>query len=108
MVRHAACFGINFCTVYTFYCLDDIKQVWVAEWPPFGKELLTRFTVCSLCIMYIFDFEVSHSGFDFGALFLIALVSGHCLLLFKMFYYYNCKTEGSLDISQGILTRFNK
>ena len=25
--------------------------VWVAEWPPFGNELLTRFTICSLCIL---------------------------------------------------------
>ena len=25
----------------------------VAEWPPFGKELLTRSTVCSRCIMSI-------------------------------------------------------
>ena len=27
----------------------------VAEWPPFGKELLTQFTLCSLCILTICD-----------------------------------------------------
>ena len=25
--------------------------VWVPEWPPFGKELLTRLTICSFCIL---------------------------------------------------------
>ena len=30
---------------------------WVAEWPPFGKELLTRLTVCSLCILTFCDFS---------------------------------------------------
>ena len=27
------------------------SSVWVAEWPPFGKELLTRLTICSLCFV---------------------------------------------------------
>ena len=26
-------------------------QVWVAEWSPFGNELLARLTICSLCIL---------------------------------------------------------
>ena len=29
--------------------------VWVAEWPPFGKELLIRLTICSLCIFTIYN-----------------------------------------------------
>ena len=29
------------------------SPVWVAEWPPFGKELLTRLTICFLCILTI-------------------------------------------------------
>ena len=29
------------------------SSVWVADWPPFGKELLTRLTICSLCILTI-------------------------------------------------------
>ena len=28
-------------------------SVWVAEWPPSGKELLIRLIICSL---YIFDY----------------------------------------------------
>ena len=26
-------------SVRLFMCLDDLSSVWVAEWPPFGKEL---------------------------------------------------------------------
>ena len=26
------------------------SSVWVAEWPPFGKELPTRLTICPFCI----------------------------------------------------------
>ena len=29
------------------------SSVWVAEWPPFGKEQLIRLTICSLCILTI-------------------------------------------------------
>ena len=28
------------------------SSVWVAEWPPFGKELLTQLTICSLLYFY--------------------------------------------------------
>ena len=34
-----------------------LSSVYVAEWPPFGKELLTRLTICSLCIMSICNFS---------------------------------------------------
>ena len=34
-----------------------LVRFWVAEWPPFGKELQTRFTICSLCVMIIFNFR---------------------------------------------------
>ena len=27
------------------------SSVWVAEWPPIGKELLTRLIICSHCIL---------------------------------------------------------
>ena len=33
------------------------SSVWVAEWPPFGKYLLTRLTICSLCILTICNFS---------------------------------------------------
>ena len=32
--------------------------VWVAERPPFGKEMLTRLTICSLCILIICKFKL--------------------------------------------------
>ena len=31
-------------------------HIWVTEWPPFGKELLTRLTICSLCILTVCNF----------------------------------------------------
>ena len=34
---------------YTF------SSVWVAEWPPFGKKLPTRFTICSRCLLFVYD-----------------------------------------------------
>ena len=38
MVLYVAC-GVSFCRVSPSVCLDDI-QLGLAEWPPFGKELL--------------------------------------------------------------------
>ena len=32
-------------------------SVWVAEWPTFWKELLTRLNICSLCILTICNFS---------------------------------------------------
>ena len=32
------------------------SSVWVAEWPPFGKELPTKLTICSHCILTVFNF----------------------------------------------------
>ena len=31
---------------FNFMCVINFSSVVVAEWPPFGKELLTRFTIC--------------------------------------------------------------
>ena len=33
------------------------SSVWVAEWLPFRKQLLTRLTICSLCILTICNFS---------------------------------------------------
>ena len=60
--------------MYTRYvCADYILilgSVKIAEKPPFGKELHTWLTVCSLCIVYIcnfsyFPFWISRRGFWF-------------------------------------------
>ena len=56
-------------------CLDDK----VAEWPPLGRELLFRLTVCFFVFSFIVILFISHFGFEGGPLVLIALVIGHRL-----------------------------
>ena len=57
-----------------------LSSVWVAEWPPFGEELLSRLAVCSLCILTICN--IGYFPFCFEGWFwvLIASVSGLCIL----------------------------
>ena len=55
MVLYIACFRVSFCAGFNFY-VSRFNQVEVAEWPPFGKELLIRLTVCSLYIMFKYNF----------------------------------------------------
>ena len=38
-------------------CSYYFSSVWVAELPPFGKELHTWLTICSLCILTICNFS---------------------------------------------------
>ena len=46
-----------------FWCQSSIdvsyylSSVFVAEWPYFGKELLPRLTICSLCILTLCNFS---------------------------------------------------
>ena len=57
----------------TFQCLlvhIIFSSVWVAEWPPFRKGLLTRFTMCCLYVFTICNFGYSRflvlrAGFGF-------------------------------------------
>ena len=57
-----------------------LSRVKVAEWPPFRRELLIRFTVFSLFILTIIVILVIyHFCFRGGTLVLIASVPGHCL-----------------------------
>ena len=58
-----------------------LGSVQVAEWPPFGKELLTRLTVflfvlCMCVTLVIFQF-----GFDDRILVLIVQIQGRSLLV---------------------------
>ena len=48
---------------YLKYVHIIYRSVWVAECPPFGKELLTRLTICSLCILTICYFNYLRAGF---------------------------------------------
>ena len=57
------------------------SSVWVAEWPPFGKELLTRLTISYLCILTICNFSYIRFGFDGSIWVLIAPVPGQCILV---------------------------
>ena len=60
---------------YTF------SLVWVAEWPPFEKELPIRLAVCLHCNLSICNFSFFPFGFESGVWFLIAPVPIHCLLV---------------------------
>ena len=59
------------------------SSVWVADWPPFEKELPTRLTICSICTLTIIFviLVISRFGFEGGIWVLIAPVPGHCLLV---------------------------
>ena len=58
------------------------SSVWFAEWPPFGKELLTRLTICSLCIWTICNFSL-FPVFGFEGWLLQLLVFSYFLLFSK-------------------------
>ena len=55
--------------------------VQVAEWTPFGKELLTLLTICSHCILTFVILVIFPFGFEGRIWVLIASVPGHCLLV---------------------------
>ena len=58
----------------------NFSSVWVAEWPFFGKELLTRLTIYSLCILTFCNFSYFSFGFEGWIWVLIASVPGICIL----------------------------
>ena len=40
-------FGVRVSVIFHLTCVNIIfSSVWVAEWPPFWKQLLTRLTIC--------------------------------------------------------------
>ena len=56
---------------FHFMCVHIIlNSVSVAEWPPFGKQLLTRLIICSLCILTMCNityFPFWLIGLEFGS-----------------------------------------
>ena len=40
-------------TFHVMFVHIIFSSVYVAEWPPFGKVLFTRLTICSQCILTI-------------------------------------------------------
>ena len=81
-----------FTAVMSSLCFHIIfSYVWVAEWPPFGKLLLNRMTICSLCDLTICNFSYFPFWFWGWIWVLIASVPGLCILLtfkhcFILFY----------------------
>ena len=61
------------------------SSVWVAEWPAFGRELLIRLTICSLCISTICYFSYFPFGFEGWIWVLIASVPGLCIRFTNIF-----------------------
>ena len=60
-------------------CSYYFNSFWVAEWPPFGKELLTRLTICYCCILTII-LVISRFAFELLIWVLIASVPGLCII----------------------------
>ena len=52
-----ACFWFQSFGDVSPYVNIIFSLVWVAEWSPFGKELLPRLNICFLCILTICYFS---------------------------------------------------
>ena len=65
------CFGVRVPAMFHFMLVHyTFSSVWVVEWPPFGKKLPTRLTICSRCLLsigniYLFPVLVLRAGFGF-------------------------------------------
>ena len=66
-----SCFGVRVSVMFHFMFVHySLSLVWVAEWPPFSKQLPARLTFCSRCILsicniYLFPVLVLRAGFAF-------------------------------------------
>ena len=82
---------------FHFMCVHIIfSSVFVAEWSPFGKYLLTRLTICSLCILTIcnisnFPFFVLRAGFGFR----LALIFAYFSPLSSPYTYHHIEAHHS-------------
>ena len=77
----AGFFGVRVSVTFQLTCVHIISSsVWVTEWPPFGKLLLTRLTINSLCILAIYNLVTSRFGFEGWIWVLIASVPDLCIL----------------------------
>ena len=66
------CFGVSFFTVL-------VSSVKVAEWPPFGRELLVWFSYVLFVFLLSVILDISHFCFEGGTLVLVVSIPGHCL-----------------------------
>ena len=66
-----ACFGVRVSVMFHLMFVHyTFSSVWVAEWPPFGKKLPARLTICSHCLLsicniYLFPVLVLRVEFGF-------------------------------------------
>ena len=74
------------------------SSVLVAKWPPCGKYLLTRLTICSLCILIIRNI----SYFPFWFKVLIASVSDLCISLLLFIFSNKDMKTNSFRSSENI------
>ena len=76
--------------VYIIFSSGWVGLVWVVEWSSFGKELLTRLTICSLCSLTICSF--SYFQFWFSGLDLDSdCFSSWCL--HTLYFYKDFKSQ---------------
>ena len=48
------CFGVRVSVMFhLMFVKYTLSSVWVAEWPPFGKELPAQLAICSHCLLSI-------------------------------------------------------
>ena len=63
------CFCVRVSVMFHFMFVHyTFSSVWVAEWPPFGKQLPARLAICSHCILsniYLVPALVLRAGFAF-------------------------------------------
>ena len=68
---YVACFGVRVSVMFHLMFVHyTFSSVWVAECPPFGKELPARLAIRSHCLLSICNFDlfpilVLSSGFGF-------------------------------------------
>ena len=66
-----SCFGVRVSVMFRIMFVHyNLSSVWVAEWPPFGKQLPARLEICShcslsICNIYLFPVFVLRAGFAF-------------------------------------------
>ena len=73
-------FGVGVSVTFHLNCVHVVLgSVWVAGWPLFGKWLLARLAVCSLCVLAICNFSYFPFGFKGWIRVLIASVPDLCI-----------------------------
>ena len=91
-----ACLGVKVSVTFHLTCVHYFSLVWVGEWPPFGKKLLTRLAICSLLYFdYFLILFISRLGLGRGGWIwvLIASVPDLCILLTFLMTMLICQTK---------------